>query len=243
MIQDLGITLHSSLSFNQQIMNTCQLHFMNWEELVQFVNTLDATKTIMCSLGLSRLDYCNSILSGSSKCPIKNCRMFKMQLRWLDWGCEELNIPLLRMLHWLPITSRIAYKNNYMPYFIDYCIFKMSLWTFNCVFTRKTTAFIIRPEHPQRSYTKGQVIRSANICMRETQQLERSLWWSSKDRGHACSYGGCWRHYSSINRTKISTPFYIILNLYILIVHSFVVFQLFIILSCIFISLSLLIIC
>ena len=58
----------------------------------------------------------------------------------------EHTTPLLRMLHWLPISSRIADKIDYMPYFMDYCIFKISLRTLNCVYTCKTTAFIIRPD-------------------------------------------------------------------------------------------------
>ena len=83
-----------TLSFNQQIMNTCQSAYqqiMNtcqsaFCELRQISSVhkyliIDATKRIVCSLVLSRLDYCNGILSGSSKCLIKNCRRFKMQLR------------------------------------------------------------------------------------------------------------------------------------------------------------------
>ena len=61
---------------------------------------------------------------------------------------------LLRMLHWLPVSSRMAYKIDSMPCFIDYCISKISLGTLNCVYTCKTTVFIIRPKHPQCSYNK-----------------------------------------------------------------------------------------
>ena len=73
---------------------------------------MDATKTIVCSLVLSRLDYCNSILSGSPKCLIQKLQRVqntaaRIKLRM---SRTEHNTPLLRMLHWLPIPSRIAYK-------------------------------------------------------------------------------------------------------------------------------------
>ena len=64
------------------------------------------------SLVLTRLDYCNSILSGSSKCLIK--KLQKVQNAavriTLRMPRTEHTTPLLRMLHWLLITSRIAYK-------------------------------------------------------------------------------------------------------------------------------------
>ena len=83
MIRDLGITLGYSLSFNQLVMNSCRSAFYELRRIcsIRQYLTIDATKTIVCSLVLSMPDYCNSILSGSSKCPIKNCRRFKMQLR------------------------------------------------------------------------------------------------------------------------------------------------------------------
>ena len=66
----------------------------------------------MCFLVLSRLDYCNSILSGSPKCLIQKLQRAqntaaRITLRMLR---TEHTTPLLRMLHWLPIPSRIAYK-------------------------------------------------------------------------------------------------------------------------------------
>ena len=98
-----------------------------------------------------------------------------------------------------------------MPYFIDYCISKISLRTLKCVYTCKTTAFIIRPEHPQRSYNKNQVIRSTNINIPGTQQLEQSPWRSSKDRGRRLHLGESWRHPIFISRTKINNLFILFL--------------------------------
>ena len=85
MLRDLGVTLDSSLSFNQHVMNTCRSAFLEQRciGLIHKYLTVDATKTIVCFLVLSRLDYCNSILSGSPKCLIKNSRDIKMQLHGL----------------------------------------------------------------------------------------------------------------------------------------------------------------
>ena len=74
---------------------------------------MDAAKTIVCSLVLSRLDYCNSILSGSPKWLIqkKIQRVQNTAARiTLRMPITEHTTPLLRMLHWLSIPSRIAYK-------------------------------------------------------------------------------------------------------------------------------------
>ena len=73
---------------------------------------MDATKTIVCSLVLSSLDYCNSILSESSKCLIQKLQRVQNTTAWITLRMPrtEHTTPLLKMLHWLPITSRIAYK-------------------------------------------------------------------------------------------------------------------------------------
>ena len=73
MLRDLGVTLDSSLSFNQHVMNTYRSAFLELKRigLIRKYLTADAAKTIVCSLVLSRLDYYNSILSGSPKCLIQ----------------------------------------------------------------------------------------------------------------------------------------------------------------------------
>ena len=85
MLQDLGVTLDSSLSFNQHVMNTCRPAFLELRRihLIRKYLIVKATKTIVCCLVLSRLDYCNNILSESPKCLIKNSRELKIQLHGL----------------------------------------------------------------------------------------------------------------------------------------------------------------
>ena len=114
MLRDLGVTLDSSLSFNQHVTNTCRSAFLELRciGLIRKYLTEDATKTIVCSLVLSRLDYCNSILSGSPKCFIQKLQRVQNTAACITLRMPrpEHTTPLLRMLHWLPIPSRLAYK-------------------------------------------------------------------------------------------------------------------------------------
>ena len=83
MLRDLGVTLDSSISFNQHVMNTCRSAFLELRciGLIHKYLTDDAAKTIVCSLVLSRLV--------TSSCPshpnvlFKNSREFKIQLHGL----------------------------------------------------------------------------------------------------------------------------------------------------------------
>ena len=70
MLRDLGVTLDSSLSLNQHGSRSAFLELRRIGFIRKYL-TEDATETIVCSLVLSRLDYCNSILSGSPKFLIK----------------------------------------------------------------------------------------------------------------------------------------------------------------------------
>jgi hypothetical protein len=95
-------------------MNTCRSAFLALRRisLIRKYFTVDAAKTTESSLVLSRLDYCNSILSGPPKCLVQKLQRVQNTAAriTLRMPRTEHTTPLLRVLHWLPILSRIVYK-------------------------------------------------------------------------------------------------------------------------------------
>ena len=84
-VKNLGVTLDSNLSMSQQISNTCKAEYIQIRHIssIRHLLTTQATQTLVCSLVLSRLDYCNSAFrlpsvltrqtSKSSDCSSKAC--------------------------------------------------------------------------------------------------------------------------------------------------------------------------
>ena len=74
--------------------------------------TTEATKTLVSSYILSKLDYCNSLLAGCSDKDIKPLQQVQNSAARLIFKTRKSQhiTPLLRKLHWLPVKQRINYK-------------------------------------------------------------------------------------------------------------------------------------
>ena len=95
-------------------MNTCRAAYIELRRISSICHflSLDATKTLMCSLVLLKLDYCNSLLSSSPQYLIQLFQKVqntaaRITLRALR---AEHTSPLLRSLHWLPVQKRMKHK-------------------------------------------------------------------------------------------------------------------------------------
>ena len=95
-------------------MNICQTAYFELKRISSIRRFLseDATKTLVTSYILSRLDYCNCLLMGTPNSviqPIQKLQDFAARLVLLA-PRHHHSTPLLEKWHWLPISERIKYK-------------------------------------------------------------------------------------------------------------------------------------
>ncbi|KAK7101509.1 hypothetical protein V1264_019884 [Littorina saxatilis] len=113
-VRNLGVTLDQSLSFHQHVANVCRTCFFEIRRIssIRHLLTEDATKTLLCAFVLSRLDYCNSILSGSPNYIIEKLQRVQNHAARLIFRSSKHDhiTPLLQTLHWLPVQQRIQFK-------------------------------------------------------------------------------------------------------------------------------------
>ena len=66
--KNLGVTLSSNLSMEKHVTNICRSAYVEIRRIsnIRHYLNIDATKTLVCAFVLSKLDYCNSLLSS---CP------------------------------------------------------------------------------------------------------------------------------------------------------------------------------
>ena len=113
-VRNLGVTLDSTLSLHQHVMNVCRVVYLELRRISSIRNLLsvDAVKTLVCSLVLSCLDYCNSLLVGLPQYLIKRLQGVQNAAARsiLRTTRSEQISPLLQNLHWLPINRRTLHK-------------------------------------------------------------------------------------------------------------------------------------
>ena len=114
-VRNLGVFFDSNLSLKHHITKTCQAAYIQIKLIssIRHFLTQDATKTLVSALVLSRLDYCNSLLSGCPKSLLKPLQQVQNSAAKLIFKARKSQhcTPLFIELHWLPIEQRIKYKS------------------------------------------------------------------------------------------------------------------------------------
>ena len=89
----------------------CRSAYLAMRQIASICRYLTEKNTVqlMCSLVLSRLDYCNATLAGLPATHIARLQRIQNNAA-LQKSKRQHVTPLLKQLHWLPIQTRIDYK-------------------------------------------------------------------------------------------------------------------------------------
>lgn len=113
-LKSLGVALDQSLSLDQHVRNvvkTSNFHIRGFRHIRPLLDEKTAN-TIACSIVGSRLDYCNSLLYGTSTKNLRKLQVVQNSLARVVTGVKRRDHirPTLKKLHWLPVAERIQYK-------------------------------------------------------------------------------------------------------------------------------------
>ena len=102
------VTLTNNLSMEKHVINICRSGYIEIRRIsnIRHYLTVDATKTLLWAFVLSKLDYCNSLLSGSPKRLLDKLQKVQNSADRLVFEARkhEHIKPLLQKLHWLSIV-------------------------------------------------------------------------------------------------------------------------------------------
>ena len=97
-----------------RVSETCQASYFHIRALrhIRSSLTTDACKTIAAAIVESRLDYCNSLLAGTSVSNLSRLQLVQNTLARVVTGKYRFCriTPVLSDLHWLPVGHRINFK-------------------------------------------------------------------------------------------------------------------------------------
>jgi len=112
--RNLGVIFDSELPLKEQVKKLCQLAYLETRRIgsIRQYLSVEATRTVVSYLVLSRLNYCNALLADHPRVLLDQIqRVISCSARLVYKAPKSAHItPLLFDLHWLPISSRIQYK-------------------------------------------------------------------------------------------------------------------------------------
>jgi hypothetical protein len=119
-VRSLGVLLDQRLSLEDHVKNVCRVCNYHIKGLRSLRTSLDSStaETIGRSIVMSRLDYCNSLLIGTSRRNIHRLQMVQNNLARVVSGVNfrENVHQVLTALHWLPVEQRIKFKVNVLVF-------------------------------------------------------------------------------------------------------------------------------
>ena len=113
-VKNLGFALDCHLTMNAHVTNiarTCHFELRSLASIRRFL-TSTANATLVSAFALSRIDYCNSLLFGSTHDVTSHLqRIHNYAARVILCFPKSSNIiKHLKSLHWLPVKVRSTYK-------------------------------------------------------------------------------------------------------------------------------------
>ena len=159
-VKNLGFTLDCHLAMNAHVSNiawTCYFELRHLASIRRFL-TSTVTATHVSAFALSRIDYCNSLLLGSTHDVTSNLqRIQNYAARVILRLPKSSSITTqLKSLHWVPVKVRSTYKivclcyychNSTAPSYVTDMLHKKPLHTRNTRSSSCTMPLLNRPAH------------------------------------------------------------------------------------------------
>ena len=115
-VKNLGVFLDAGMTFSEQINKTVSSSFSSIRTISRIKSFLTTKEkcTLLTSLVLSKIDYCNSLYYGVNSSLLNKLQVVQNSAARLVFNKRKYDhsSSLLYELHWLPVKDRIAYKIN-----------------------------------------------------------------------------------------------------------------------------------
>ena len=159
-VKNLGFTLDCHLTMNAHVSNiarTCYFELRRLASIRRFL-TSTATATLVSAFVLSRIDYCNSLLFGSTNdvtSHLQRIQNYAARVIFRLPMSSSITIHL-QSLHWLPVKVRSTYKiaclcyhchSSTTPSYVTDMLHKKPLHTRNTRSSSYTMPLLNRPAH------------------------------------------------------------------------------------------------
>ena len=113
--------IRDDMSVELHIKYVCRLAYSEFRRIstIRHLLSVNSTTILVSACVLSRLDYCNSLLSGCPKHLLEKLQKVQNSAAKLVLKAHKRDdvSTLLRTRHWLPIQARIEYKLSTLYHF------------------------------------------------------------------------------------------------------------------------------
>ena len=118
-VLDHGVALDQELTMSVHVGNICRSGFYQLRQLriIRRSLTFKTAATLIHALVISRIDYCNAVLSGITKQPVDRVQKLlntaaRLLLRIPKFG--HISVAIRDTLHWLPVSHRVLFKSTHL---------------------------------------------------------------------------------------------------------------------------------